>query len=266
MRSNSIQLKKITYLFIAVLPITIGVGILKFFFHYFDWEPIGTGLFPFLSSAFAGTFFILGFMLAGVLSDFKESEKFPSDILGCLYVIQQEAEILLKKGLTQAADMQSKLCMFIDVFKHDFLVAKNDRIFDLLDSFSDDFLLLDEKGVPPPLMARLRNEQANLNKIMVRIKIIRTTTFAPGVYAVIEAMILFLTIALLLLKFEFFGILEMSFVCLFFFLLFSVFTLLKDLDDPFEYQEGKTRINEISFDVLFSFGEELRKKIAHRSH
>ncbi|MCX5852901.1 MAG: hypothetical protein NT072_12765 [Deltaproteobacteria bacterium] len=115
-------------------------------------------------------------------------------------------------------------------------------------------------------MARLRNEQANLKKILVRIKVIRDTSFAPGVYAVIEAMILFLTISLLLLKFESFGILEMSFVCLFFFLLFSVFSLLKDLDDPFEYQEGKVRINEISFDVLFDFGERIKKRIADRPH
>jgi hypothetical protein len=141
---------------------------------------------------------------------------------------------------------------------------RNDRLFDLLDSFSDDFFSMDEKGVPPPFMARLRNEQANLNKILVRIKVIRDTSFAPGVYAVIEAMILFLTISLLLLKFESFGILEMLFVCLFFFLLFSVFSLLKDLDDPFEYQEGKARINEISFDVLFDYNEQIKKRIANR--
>lgn len=261
MRTNSVQFKKVAYLFITVLPLTIGVGLLKFVFHHFNWEPIGSSLFPFLSSAFAGTFFILGFMLAGVLSDFKESEKFPSDILSYLYVIQQEAEILIKKGLSQAKDVHLKISTFVDVFRHDFLIKKNDRIFDLLDSFSDDFLSLDEKGVPPPFMARLRNEQANLKKILMRIKIIRDTSFAPGVYAVIEAMILFLTVSLLLLKFESFGILEMSFVCLFFFLLFSVFTLLKDLDDPFEYEEGKVRINEIDFNVLFVFGEQNRRKI-----
>lgn len=80
MQISSVQLKKIAYLFITVLPITIGVGILKFIFHYFSWELIGSSLFPFLSSAFAGTFFFLGFMLAGVLADFKESEKLPSDL------------------------------------------------------------------------------------------------------------------------------------------------------------------------------------------
>jgi hypothetical protein len=52
------------------------------------WEFISIN--PLFSALVASTVFLLGFLLNGVLSDFKESEKLPSEIASSLMLIARE--------------------------------------------------------------------------------------------------------------------------------------------------------------------------------
>ena len=63
------------HLVIEILPILIGVFILKILFHTFGLEFISLN--PLFTSLIAGTIFLIGFLINGVISDYKESEKCP---------------------------------------------------------------------------------------------------------------------------------------------------------------------------------------------
>ena len=54
------------------------VGLAKIFVHYIEIEPIKPD--TLFTSLIASTVFLLGFLLSGVLSDYKESEKLPGEI------------------------------------------------------------------------------------------------------------------------------------------------------------------------------------------
>ncbi len=65
-----------------VIPIMIFLVVTKFFIHRFGLEfVVVSSLF---TSTMAGTIFIISILLAGILADFKEAEKFPAEIRAAL--------------------------------------------------------------------------------------------------------------------------------------------------------------------------------------
>ncbi len=63
---------------------------LKIIFFQFSWDIINLSLIPFVASILTGIIFLLGIMLAGVLTDYKESEKIPSELANSLSSIWQK--------------------------------------------------------------------------------------------------------------------------------------------------------------------------------
>jgi hypothetical protein len=63
-------------------------------FHKFGLEVISLN--ALFTSLIAATTFLIGFLILGVISDYKESEKIPSDMVESLETIYDEAYILNK--------------------------------------------------------------------------------------------------------------------------------------------------------------------------
>jgi len=108
-------------------------------------------------------------------------------------------------------------------------------------------------------MARLRNEQSNLRKLINRIIVIKGTDFAPSVYATIRVISIVFLIASLFLKFDpwWVGVIVTAFFC---FIIFAVKMLIKDLEDPFEYDVDHKGSDEISLEVLDNLQIDIEKK------
>lgn len=257
------SLKKIfnstKYILSYALPIALFLSALKIIFFQFSWDIISLSLIPFIASILTGIIFLLGIMLAGVLTDYKESEKIPSELANSLSTIWQEAciqkENLAKSNQNNACIfLQKKLYDFVDKFKSDFLTGRSDAIKDLVnivDSFSDDFLRMDNAGVPATFTSRIRNEQANIRRLLFRIEAIRDSSFLPSLLHVVEVVIVLFTIVMLFLKID---PMINGVILLFFygFLLTSILLVLEDLDNPFGYgSKSKIRSDEIDFKTLF---------------
>lgn len=246
------------HLIFSVLPIVIVTGILKTTIHFLGWEIIPKELTIFFPSILTGIIFILGFLLAGVVTDYKESEKIPNEIAGSLYAIWQEAEFLKKvQECPSVPSMMLRLKLFVPTLKEDFFIKKNDRIFKLIDEFSYDVVLLGMEGAAPNYLFRMKNEISNLKKLVNRILIIKSTDFVPSVFVFIQAItIVFLTVYSLLAVEPWWGGLVL--VSIFTFVIFAILNLIKDLEDPFEYDgSGVAKSDEISFEVLDNFQKEL---------
>jgi hypothetical protein len=256
------RIKKSRYhLLFSVLPIVLIAGIFKTGVHFLNWEVIPKELSSFFPSILTGIIFLLGFLLAGVVTDYKESEKLPNEIAASLFAIWQETDYQRKASNLKSTDgLINKIKSFIPTFKHDFFILENDKLMKLIDSFSYDIIDLGKEGAAPNYVMRLKTEVAFLKKSVNRISVIKNTDFIPSVFVSIRAIaVLFLIVYCLLKVDPWWGGLIIS--CIFTFVIFSILFLIKDMEDPFEY-DGSDYIksDEVSLEVLDNLQKELLEK------
>lgn len=252
-------------LLFPALSAALAVVAIKTAIHAFGWEPFHMTLAPFMTGILTGIVFLLGFILVGTLSDFKESERIPNDLVTSLGAIMQEAEIAVHAHQSEAAErLRRKVVEFATRFIEDFLL-RNDHhgVTDLVESFSEEFRKMDAEGVPPNFMARLRQEQSNVTRMITRIVVIRETTFLQSGYAVIYVAIAAFFISLIFLRMEPFGQ-GLSLLALYAFLLTAVIFLIRDMDNPFEYRHGIETTDEVGFGILLEYIERWKRRMPDR--
>jgi len=250
------------HLIFSVLPVVLLAAVAKLSAHFLGWEVIPKELTAFFPSILTGIIFILGFLLAGVVTDYKESEKIPNEMVGSLYAIWQEAEFIKGvQNLTAASGLMTRLKQFVPTLKEEFFLKENDKLHKLLDALSDDVILLGKEGATPNYIARMKVEITNLKKLANRITVIKTTDFIPSVFVCIEAItIIFLSVYCLLAIDPWWG--GLILVCIFTFVIFAILFLIRDMEDPFEYDgTDVTKSDEISLEVLDNFQKEIEGKI-----
>lgn len=242
-----IPTRKKWHLVVKIVPILLGIFLLKVVFHKYGWEIISLN--ALFTSLIAATTFLIGFLITGVISDYKESEKIPGEMAASLETLYDEAYILSKKNQPAAKK-------FLNFYK-DFLNSINlwfyrkERTKNMLEKvhqMNDHFAEL-ESLIPANFLARLKTEQNNLRKMIIRIDHIRDLSFIPTAYAIVETLAAFLVLGLLLLKVEPF------YESVFFTLLVSLMVvymifLIKDLDNPFDYSSHGESGTEVSIKPL----------------
>jgi ABC-type multidrug transport system fused ATPase/permease subunit len=237
------------------------VGGFKVGAHLLDWEVIPKELTAFFPSILTGIIFILGFLLAGVVTDYKESEKIPNEIAASLYAIWQEANYLRIVSKSKSAEnLMNKVKSFVPTLKHDYFILENDQLLKLMDSFSDDIIEIGKEGAAPNYVLRLKAEVTALKKTINRITVIRNTDFIPSVFICIQTIsIVFLTVYCLLNVDPWWG--GLILVSIFTFVIFSILFLIKDMENPFEYDgSGEIKSDEISLALLDNLQNEFNEK------
>jgi hypothetical protein len=263
MNFNQTLRKSKYHLILSVIPIILIVSGFKVGAHLLGWEVIPKELTTFFPSILTGIIFLLGFLLAGVVSDYKESEKIPNEIAISLFAIWQEAHYINSvSGSEYAKRLMHNLKKFVPTLKHDFFILRNDEILRLLDQFSADIIEIGKEGATPNYVFRMKSEVANLKKSINRINVIKSTDFIPSVFVSIKTItIIFLTAYCLLNLEPWWG--GLILVSIFTFVIFSILFLLKDMEDPFEYDEsGGLKSDEISLEVLDRLHNEFENKTA----
>lgn len=255
-------IKKSRYhLLFSVLPVIIFIGLFKTGIHFLGWEVIPKEMSSFFPSILTGVIFLLGFLLAGVISDYKESEKIPNEIAASLFSIWQEVDFVSKvSNLKSAGSLMNKIKTFIPTLKQDFFILNNNKLRDLFDSISADVVELGKEGAVVNYISRIKVELANLKKNVSRINVIRTTDFVPSVFISIQAISAIFLLVYSLLKVEpWWG--GLIIVCIFALVIFSILNLIKDMDDPFEYDvSDELKSDEVSLEVLDNLQKELFEK------
>lgn len=253
------RIKRSKYALLSrVIPIAITAAGLKYLCYHFGFEPLPKEMISLFPSVLTGIIFLLGFLLAGVVTDYKESEKIPNDIVASLYVIWQEAEFVWRSANSAAAkDLMIRLRNFVPVFHESYFFNKDKTILDYINSFTDDFLKMEKEMIPAGLI-RVRNEQSNLKKFINRITVIKETDFAPSVFAMIKLIVIIFIFMYIFLHSEpwWGGVIVVAF---FSFLLSTVVFLIDDLDDPFEYERDGQKPDEINLNILYEFHEEINR-------
>ena len=253
---NYIKSKK-WKLAIKVFPLVFGIIIFKLIVHHLGLEFLTLNtLFGAIISA---NIFLVGFLIAGVLVDYKEAEKIPGEISCSLEVLIDEGYIIFKNKKSKAAVDFTKNVHDLtgSILKWLHKKEKTDEVLNKITSLNDDFLAL-EPLTQANFIVRLKNEQNNLRRLITRIHTIRETSFNPAGYAIAEIITVFLCIGLIFTKIDPFyeSIFFVAFVT---FILIYMVILLRDLDNPFAYYEEENYAENISLKPLL----ELEKRIPH---
>lgn len=251
------------YLAVRIMPILLAVILLKIMAHIYGFEVMDLN--QLFTSIVAGTIFLLGFLISGVLVDYKESEKAPTELSASVETLFDDGyTIYATNGSEQAKAFMSMQQDFASSLLDWFYRKERTRnMLNKLSSFSDYFATFEKAGVAPTFIVRMKNEQNNLRKLIIRVDNIRDTTFIASAYAVVEVLSLFLVVGMIILSIEPFHE-ALFFTILVTFLVSYMLSLIKDLDNPFDYPVRGESGTEVSLKPIRDLEERLRDKVAAR--
>lgn len=241
-----------------VLPLLVMIIAFKFAVHYNGWEFFSLN--SLFTSLVAGTIFLIGFLIAGVLSDYKESEKIPSELSACLESLYDESYTILKVKNSDAAIkfIEFQKSFVYSLNKWFYKKERTQKILVKVSSMSDFFVEFEKEGLPPVFITKMKNEQNNIRKIILRIHTIRDTNFISSAYAIVEALAFFIVLGMILIKIEPFYE-SLFFTVLVTFLVTYMLFLIKDIDNPFDYSSHGESGTEISLKPLHDWESRLKE-------
>lgn len=230
---------------IRITPLLLFVALLKYLSHRYDFEVLELN--ALFTSLVAGTIFLIGFLISGVLSDYKESEKLPSEISASVRSLLDDAETIYKSRNSETAVSFAEYQQTLVRLLMDWLFKKErtQTILNKISQMNDFFITMDQEGVPAPYITKMKNEQVNIRKIILRIDTIRDTNFIGSAYAIVEAMGFLTAVGMILINVTPFYA-SLFFTLLVTFLISYMIFLIKDLDNPFDYKlkgEGGTEVS-----------------------
>jgi hypothetical protein len=104
---------------------------------------------------------------------------------------------------------------------------------------------MEREGIQANYIIKMKNEQVNIRKIVLRIDTIRDTEFVGSAYTIVETMGFLIAVGLIIMKIEPFYA-SLFFTLVVTFLISYMFFLIKDLDNPFDYSANGESGTEIS--------------------
>jgi hypothetical protein len=246
------------HILFKTVPLLVLVIALKFVFHYYNLEIMELN--ALFTSLIAATTFLIGFLLTGVISDYRESEKIPGDLAASLEAIYDEAYIIDKNKQTaltkEFMEYQRGLMQSVEdwFFKKERTKNLMLKISKLNDYFS---------GLEPlaqgTFINRMKQEQTLARRLITRAHSVRETTFVQSAYAIVESLAFILVIGLLILKQEPFQE-SLFFTTIVSFMVIYMIYLIRDLDDPFEYDVYGETGDEVSLKPIHDLIKRVNQK------
>lgn len=223
-------------LLLKTLPFVAIIMAVKYAVHLLGYEFIELN--ALFTSFVAANVFLLGFLMAGVLADFKESEKLPGELAVSLESIADEASLLCQaKQLEEAEKCLSHVRLLIACLREWF--HKKERTYTLFTHLTElnGLIAALEPHTQANFIVRLKQEQTNIRRIVTRIDAIRDTSFISSGYRIAEINSFLLILGLIGVALDPFAhtlFLTGSISLLFLYMMF----LIKDLDNPFGYYQN----------------------------
>jgi hypothetical protein len=200
---------------------------------------------------------IIGFMLAGVLADYKEGERIPGEIAATLETIGDTVDVVVDLSKeTDVRDMRSKFLSLVATVDT-WLVRRNhiENCYTAMNSFKDLASRM-HTAVSVNYSIRCLGELHNLRRLVTRADVIERTSFIPAGYALLDLLVA--SSLLLLLAANFKSALSEYFLLTLFGLIYLYLDrLIRDVDQPFMYRSATLSSTEVSPFPLHEYRERL---------
>lgn len=183
---------------------------------------------------------IVGFMLAGVFADYKESEKIPGEIATTLETLGDTVDtvVALAKD-TDVSEFKPKFRRLVSTVE-DWLLRRTSvqQCYAALSDFNTVVQVM-QPAAGVSYTIRALGEMHNLRRLVTRVDVISRTSFIAVGYALLD-LLAWSTIALLLISNYKSLIAEYLLIGLFSLVYIYMIRLIRDLDEPFLYKSEKT--------------------------
>jgi hypothetical protein len=212
----------------------------------------GMSLSPLTSSIVAGGVFVMGLVVAGTLSDYKEADRAPADLATELYAILRECEsINAVWGKPHMGFLRQRLIAVVTTLRADIDAGNTRECQHAIEDLSESFLELENTDVPPTYIVRQRLSQAGLRKAILRVYHLQREEFLPSAYAMVVSLVV---IILGVVTVTDFGGVAQSLVTVGFLSFFFVYLLrlLRVIDKPFKVGRKRTD-DDVSLFLLVEF-------------
>jgi len=249
-KSPSILLKALSVAFVIVL-------IKIFILPLFSTEKIFfNGLIESsdISIVFTGAFFVMGMMLAGTMTDFKEGEKIPGEIACNLEAIQDWILLafnaprsgnsdLVKEPLNKEYVQKTLTDLAFSILK--WLNSKEKdsmAIFPELRKLNDVAFYFAQRGVDKEAIKGIQENTNAMRKQITRAYSISRNIFVAPAYTLLKGILAVISTLLIITKFKTITADITITLCLSF-VFYYMYHLIVGLDDPFEIGSGDTEVD-----------------------
>ena len=134
-----------------------------------------------ITAFISGAIFTIAIIFAGVLTDFKESEKIPGDIATSIRTIYSDLTLIHVPDKEITPRMQGKVCNLLATINTNFRnntwnLKEMDHT---IDAFVEDISRLVDMNVPPQYTVKAEERDWHIDRLSHRIKTIAETSFIP---------------------------------------------------------------------------------------
>ena len=192
-----------------------------------------------IASLLTGAVFLIGFMLAGTLQDFKESEQLIGNLATGILSIQDTNR--LQKSAQKRRSFLIYLTALTKTIKG--WLEQTKTYDDVLKSIND----LSNYFKQLPDSERVQDEQKMLRQIVMRIHVIKETTFIKAGYTIMEIISAAVIILIMFSQSDIYLLGAATYAASSFTLVYMIM-LIRDMDDPFEFSTkgDKKGVAEVS--------------------
>jgi len=264
---NRIKRGRLTVLIIRISFASAGFVFLRALVNKLGLDILEVS--PLFSSLVAATVFLLGFLLNGVLSDYKESEKLPGEISTALYLLSKEIKAIPvhAPGAQIQEELQSIYYLCCSIIRWIKGEISTEQVMANYSLTHDHSVKASAWLKDSTLKGRLMGEMGSILRSLNRIEVIRETDFATIVYLLAYAAAGILCLGLTLIKNDATSIYNNGFFLFSLsWILIFILHLISDLDNPFGFSDKSSaedvdltilestqvRLEEICFDHLVS--------------
>jgi hypothetical protein len=205
-----------------------------------------------LGVVFTGTFFVIGLLLAGTMTDFKESEKIPCEIASNLEAIQDWIFLALKapsnyennKKPLDKDFFKSKLIIVTDgvILWINSVEKDSNQIFPLLRKLNEIAYYFSERAIDKEAIKGIQENTNALRKQLTRAYSISRNKFIKPAYTLLQSILVVVISLLMLTKFKTEIADYMVTISVLYIFVFLYFLIL-GLDDPFNINRGDTEVD-----------------------
>lgn len=239
------------YILWTTLVLVAGILLLKHGINKLGLEVLSTTSLH--TGILAGTVFVLGFILSSTHTDYKESEKIPTDIVNAIESLHQDASLLnAKEPGFPLKEFTLNLKEILVAFKTD-IQNHTQESFKKAKGLGSYFPAMEKLNVPANYIVKLKADQALIIRNILRMHYLLRISPLPSAFILVESISV---VMILMLLFTQVGAPADEFVITGFFAFLYVYLLrlIRVMDRPF-HAEGTTQ-DDVS---LFQIEEQIKK-------
>lgn len=212
---------------------------------------------PIFTSIIAGAVFVISIILAGTMTDYKESERMPAEIVASLDNIYDEGLYIKKlKAEFNQNLLRQHINDFLEALRSGLMSGHLEESVERLERLNDSFSEMEKLGTPPNYIVRLKTELGLVKKNLFRIEHLNTITFLPSAYILLESIASLVIVLLIFTKIEprIDGVVMTAFVA---YLLVYIMKLLRVIDQPF--RKDSPTMDDVSLFLIREFEERINQ-------